>query len=222
MILLRGKKATSKVPDSDVIRKYFPGLDDRQIKKLELFAARLTDWNSKINLVSRADTGELFVRHILHSLSITRIVEFSHGTRILDVGTGGGFPGIPLAIFYPGVRFLLIDSIGKKIMAVNDMIRELDLKNTEALKVRAEEINGKFDFIVSRAVTRLLELYRLTAKNITPGGSNAIPNGIICLKGGDLTAELKDLARRAEIFEIERFFNESFFTSKKIVFIPRH
>jgi 16S rRNA (guanine527-N7)-methyltransferase len=195
-------------------------LKEWQYEKLELFAALLTGWNSKINLVSRSDTGQLFIRHILHSLSIAKVFEFQPEQGVLDVGTGGGFPGIPLAIFYPAVRFLLIDSIGKKIAAVEDMIRKLGLENAGALRVRVEDFNEKFDFVVSRAVTRLSPLYKITSKNIRVTGVANSGAGIICLKGGDLSAELIELKKPAEIFEIERIYEESFFTSKKIIFIP--
>jgi 16S rRNA (guanine527-N7)-methyltransferase len=203
-----------------VIARYFPELAEYQLEKLRTFGNLLMDWNKKINLVSRKDVGELSVRHLLHSLSIAKIIEFKSGTRILDIGTGGGFPGIPLAIFFPEANFSLVDSIGKKIMVVNEILKKLDLKNVMAKQIRAEQVTEKFDFIVSRAVTTLPELYSMVKDKIKHDHRNTLPNGIICLKGGELTPELKELKKTAEIFPIGRYFSEEFFETKKIVFIP--
>jgi 16S rRNA (guanine527-N7)-methyltransferase len=203
-----------------VILKYFPGLSDRQIDQFNHFSQLLADWNGKINLVSRKDTSRIFTNHILHSLAIAKLVEFKPGSGVVDIGTGGGFPGIPLAILFPEANFSLVDSIGKKIMAVGDMVDHLGLKNASPRQLRAEDIEGKFDFTVSRAVTRMLGLYTISARVLKKKAIHPVPNGVISLKGGDLTDEMKELGKPAEIFPINRFFTEEFFETKKIVFIP--
>ncbi len=174
-------------------------------------------WNSQINVISRKDFENFEIHHLLHSLSIAKVVNFSDGTKVLDVGTGGGFPGIPLAIFFPKVEFLLADSIGKKIMVVGEVAAELGLKNVETFNGRAEEVKRTFDFIVSRAVTTLPKFARWVDGKISGKNNNSIPNGILYLKGGDLTEELNQTKMHHRIFELSNFFEETFFETKKLV-----
>ena len=202
------------------ISKYFPGLTPVQIQSYEKLGNLYTEWNQKINVISRNDIEHLYIRHILHSLAIARIVSFHPQTKILDVGTGGGFPGIPLAILFPDTDFLLIDSIGKKIKVVQAVADELHLQNVRALNTRVEQVKEKFDFVVSRAVTAFPQFVSLVEKNISPVGKNALPNGIIYLKGGDFHEEIKNFSHVIEIFEISEFFDEPFFETKKVVFLP--
>jgi 16S rRNA (guanine527-N7)-methyltransferase len=178
------------------------------------------DWNEKINLISRKDIDSLYEKHILHSLAIAKIITFRPGTRILDVGTGGGFPGIPLAILFPTSQFVLIDSIGKKIKVVKSVVEELDLKNVIAINSRVEEIKEEFDFVISRAVTAFPVFVSLVKKNISRKQQNSRPNGIIYLKGGDFQTEMKNFVRIAEVSEIADFFTEPFFETKKMVYLP--
>lgn len=178
------------------------------------------DWNEKINLISRKDIDSLYERHVLYSLAIAKIVSFRPGTRILDVGTGGGFPGIPLAILFPDTHFVLIDSTGKKIKVVQAVADELELKNVTAIHTRAEEIKEQFDFVISRAVTAFPAFVDLVKKNVSSKAQNALPNGIIYLKGGDFEDEIKDFKRKVEVTEISGFFTEPFFETKKVVYLP--
>jgi len=173
-----------------------------------------------VNCISRKDMDHLYERHILHSLAIAKLIQFSKGTKILDIGTGGGFPGIPLAILFPNVSFLLVDSIGKKIKVVNDIASQLSLGNVIGIHDRAENIKGQFDFIVSRAVTRLVQFIPWTKNKITPVNKNTLPNGILYLKGGDLTEELAEAKCRYKLFDIADYFEEPFFETKKVVYIP--
>jgi len=202
------------------ILKYFPNLTPEQISRFEKMDRIYRDWNGKINLISRKDIDSLYEKHILHSLAIAKIIDFRPGTKILDVGTGGGFPGIPLAILFPDSQFVLIDSIGKKIKVVQAVAEELELKNVTAIHGRAEDVKEEFDFVISRAVTSFPVFVGLVEKNITRKSINALPNGIIYLKGGDFQDELKDFKRNVEVTEIANFFNEPFFETKKVVYLP--
>ena len=202
------------------ILKYFPNLTSEQITRFERMDSVYRDWNSKINVISRKDIDSLYEKHILHSLAIAKIVSFRTGSRILDVGTGGGFPGIPLAILFPDSKFVLIDSTGKKIKVVQAVVEELDLKNVTAIHTRVEDVKEEFDFVVSRAVTAFPAFVGLVKKNISRKPQNSLPNGIIYLKGGDFQEEVKDFKRVAEIIEIAKFFIEPYFETKKIVYLP--
>ena len=201
------------------LEKYFPNLSQEQIERFNKLIPLYNYWNSKVNLISRKDVDNLFTNHILHSLSIANIIRFKSSTRILDVGTGGGFPGIPLAIFFPDCNFTLIDSIGKKINVVKSICDELSLSNVNAINDRVENHNDKYDFILSRAVARMDKFYQLVKKNISSTSSNEKLNGIISLKGGDLDDELKDF-KENKIFNISESLPHEFFQTKKIVYIP--
>lgn len=206
--------------DFSLILKYFPDLNKEQQEQFIRFSALFIEWNTMVNCISRKDMDHLYERHILHSLAIAKIVQFSKGTRILDIGTGGGFPGIPLAILFPDVDFVLVDSIGKKIKVVNDIAAQLSLKNVTGVHDRAENIKGQFDFIVSRAVTRLVQFLPWTKNKVSTLNKNSLPNGILYLKGGDLKEELAESKRRFKVFDIVDYFGESFFETKKVVYIP--
>lgn len=201
----------------DCILKYFPDLSAGQIEQFTKLQPLYAEWNAKINVISRKDIDNLYINHVLHSLAIARVVSFTDGTRVLDVGTGGGFPGIPLAILFPNCQFKLVDSIGKKITVVNAVSEALGLKNVEGVHTRVEQVPDKFDFVVSRAVTRLDTFYNMTRKCVSPGGKNTIANGILYLKGGDFDDELKRINRKTTIYNIPDFFDESFFETKKVI-----
>lgn len=200
------------------IKKYFPNLSQIQIEQFSKLKDLYIGWNEKINVISRKDIDELYIRHILHSLAIAKVLEFNRDADILDVGTGGGFPGIPLSILFPEVNFHLIDSIQKKILVVNGVSNDLGLKNVRAESLRAEKIKSKYDFIVSRAVTKMPEFVSWVRDKTKREDKHTLPNGILYLKGGDLTEELKDL-KTAQIFSISDFFSEEFFETKKVVFL---
>jgi 16S rRNA (guanine527-N7)-methyltransferase len=204
----------------DAIFRYFPSLSEDQKGKLSRLKPIYTRWNSMINVISRKDMDNFFIHHVLHSLSISKVISFRPGTRILDVGTGGGFPGIPLAIVFPEAEFTLLDSIEKKIKVVSAIAYELELKNIMTLQKRVEEEEGKYDFIVSRAVTEYQRFVELTVKNISKQGNNSLKNGIFYLKGGDLDNELAPFRNRLRVWEIKEFFVEPFFETKKIVYLP--
>ncbi len=204
---------------SESIFGYFP-LTDIQKEKLSQLKAIYDRWNSMINVISRKDMDNFFVRHVLHSLSIARVINFLPGTTILDVGTGGGFPGIPLAILFPDSEFTLLDSIEKKIKVVKAVSHELGLNNVVALRRRIEEEDGRFNFIVSRAVTQFPEFVSLTSKNVSRESKNSLANGIFYLKGGDLSSELASFKNRVRVWEIKNFFDEPFFETKVIVYLP--
>ena len=201
------------------LKKYFPNLSQDQLGKFKKLVPIYKDWNSKVNLISRRDIENLFTNHILHSLSIVKFLEFKTSTSILDVGTGGGFPGIPLAIYFPNVKFTLLDSIGKKIKVVESVSKDLSLFNVNAVNDRVENHYDKYDFILSRAVAKMDKFYSLVNKNFNSKSINEIPNGIISLKGGDLKDELKDFNEK-KIFDISEFFSDDFFNEKKIVYVP--
>ena len=201
------------------ILKQFPNLTALQIQQFEKLQALYEDWNSKINVISRKDIDELYTRHVLHSLGIAKVQEFEKGTYILDVGTGGGFPGIPLAIMFPETRFYLIDVIAKKIKVVNEVANALDLKNVKAEQMRAENVKGDFDFIVSRAVTNMPDFVSWVKTKIKKQNKHELKNGILYLKGGDLTEELKDFPSAKE-YNIAEFFEDEFFETKKVVHLP--
>ncbi|HMM11982.1 MAG TPA: 16S rRNA (guanine(527)-N(7))-methyltransferase RsmG [Bacteroidales bacterium] len=205
----------------ELIRKYFPGLDTIQLERLEALMPLYEEWNARINLVSRKDMAHFYERHVLHSLCIAQFVKFVPATKILDVGTGGGFPGIPLAIMFPEAEFLLVDSIGKKIKVVNEVISRLQLNNASARQCRAEEIAGKFDFIVSRAVTTLPEFYGWVSGKYSRSGRNNKANGIIYLKGGDVADEIRLLPKKtiAHTYEIKKWFSEPWFETKLLIHI---
>lgn len=197
--------------------KYFPDLNPEQIHQFDALGELYNQWNAAINVISRKDIEHLYERHVLHSLGIAKVIRFSAGSQILDVGTGGGFPGIPLAILYPDVDFHLVDSVGKKIKVVNAVAEALDLKNVTTEKCRAEELTGKYDFILSRAVASLSEFTGWTKKNIARTSRNPLHNGILFLKGGDLTPELREVQGKYQIYKLERYFDEPFFETKSVV-----
>jgi 16S rRNA (guanine527-N7)-methyltransferase len=203
----------------DEILKYFPNLTDIQKEQFEKLDFLYHDWNEKINVISRKDIDALYTKHILHSLGIAKIIKFEHGTYVLDVGTGGGFPGIPLAILFPETRFYLIDVIAKKIKVVQAVAEGLGLKNVKAEQMRAENVKGDFDFIVSRAVTNMPDFVSWVKTKIKKNNKHELKNGILYLKGGDLTEELKDFPKATE-YNLADFFEDEFFETKKVVHLP--
>ena len=203
----------------NIIRSNFSDLTDSQIKQYESLMSLYESWNNKINVISRKDISELNIRHVLHSLSIAKIIKFIPETKILDVGTGGGFPGIPLAIMFPEVSFHLTDSIGKKIKVVKAISDELGLKNVVAEQIRSENVNQQYDFVISRAVTNMTDFIKIVDGKVSSKSKNSLDNGILYLKGGDLTNELKQL-KNVKTFNISSYFNDIFFESKKIVYLP--
>jgi 16S rRNA (guanine527-N7)-methyltransferase len=203
----------------DIIYKYFPSLTEDQKSKFEQLYAVYKEWNDQINVVSRKDFDSFYEKHVLHSLGIAKVINFQPGSEILDVGTGGGFPGIPLAILFPESDFFLVDSIGKKIKVVNGVKEALGLTNVFAGQKRAEELKQQFDFVVSRAVTQMPKFIPWVQDKFKPKGVNGYPNGILYLKGGDLTEELKGVNRYMEIMDLSDFFEEEFFETKKVVYV---
>lgn len=206
--------------DHQILLKYFPNFSEHQIEQFSQLQSLYTHWNAQINVVSRKDIEELYVRHVLHSLAIQRLFTFKPGTRILDLGTGGGFPGIPLAIANPECDFLLVDSIGKKIKVVNEVAKGLGLSNVRGVHQRVEDVDGKFDFVVSRAVARTVKLIQWSKKSIHVNHAHDFKNGFILLKGGDLSDELKEINRVAKEYIISDLFEEQFFDTKKVIYIP--
>lgn len=204
----------------DIILKYFPRLTDRQKGQFGALYDLYADWNSKINVISRKDIGNLYEHHVLHSLAIARLIHFQPGTRVMDLGTGGGFPGIPLAIMFPDCQFHLVDSIGKKIKVATEVVSAVGLENVTLCHERAEEEKGLFDFVVSRAVMPLADLLKIVRKNISKSQKNAYPNGLICLKGGELQHEVMPFKKQAEVIALSDWFEEEYFTTKKVVYVP--
>jgi len=202
----------------DIILKYFPNLTQEQISKFQLLDELYHDWNAKINVISRKDIDNLYEHHVLHSLAIAELIRFKPGTKIMDLGTGGGFPGIPLAIMFPEVSFHLVDSIGKKIKVCQEVANALSLQNVSTQWCRAEEVKDKFHFVVSRAVMPLADLVKIIRKNISKEQINALPNGIICLKGGELEKETLPLKNQTQIYPLTDYFEEPFFETKKVVY----
>ena len=202
------------------IKKYFPELDATQISQFEALYDLYLDWNSKINVISRKDIENLYEHHVLHSLAIAQVIRCKPNTTILDVGTGGGFAGVPLAIMFPEVKFTLIDSIGKKIKVGTEVSNAIGLKNIVLKHERVQEEKAKFDFVVSRAVMPLDDLVKLVKKNISPKSQNAMPNGLICLKGGELQHEILPYKNIADTYEISDYFSQEFFKTKKVVYVP--
>ena len=205
---------------ADIIFKYFPNVDDSQRKQFHELQSLYSLWNDRINVISRKDIDNLYINHVLHSLGIAKVVQFGRSADVLDVGTGGGFPGVPLAILFPETHFHLVDSIGKKITVVKNVVQALQLKNVTAQQIRAEQINDSYDFIVSRAVTRLKEFYGWVYKKTKKMSTHPIQNGILYLKGGDLDDELAELKKAYSIFDLKDYFHEEFFETKKIVYVP--
>lgn len=202
-----------------IISKYFAELTNKQKEQFLKLQSLYTHWNSQINVISRKDIDELYTRHVLHSLGIAKVQRFLPNSHILDIGTGGGFPGIPLAILFPETSFLLVDSVGKKIKVVNEVANELQLKNVQTAHIRAEKINQKFDFIVSRAVTNMNDFVKWTHHKFKEDNRHQFKNGILYLKGGDLSEELKKFPK-AHTYKLSDFFEEDFFETKKVVYLP--
>ncbi len=204
----------------DEILKYFPKLSEQQIKQFSALMELYSDWNAKINVISRKDIENLYEHHVLHSLAIAKAIHFRSGTKILDFGTGGGFPGIPLAIMFPDSQFKLIDGTGKKILVATEVASSIGLKNVVAEHLRGEDETGKFDFIVSRAVMPLPDLMKIVKKNISKKSQNAMGNGIICLKGGNVEGEIHNFRRIAEVMKISNWFQEEWFKEKNVIYVP--
>ena len=205
---------------ADIVKKYFPNLTEKQLEQFELLFPLYTEWNEKINVISRKDIDNLMLHHVLHSLAIAKIIDFRPGTEILDVGTGGGFPGIPLAILFPECSFLLVDSIGKKIKVVEEIAKALGLQNVKATHARAEDIDQDFEFVVSRAVTRITPFYYWVRKKISPNHFHSMRNGILYLKGGNLREELEEFGKKHKVFDLSTYFDEDFFETKKVLYVP--
>lgn len=204
----------------DIILKYFPEITETQRERFAALNELYRDWNSKINVISRKDIDNLYEHHVLHSLAIARILKFKPGTTVVDVGTGGGFPGIPLAIMFEESTFHLVDSIGKKVKVAGAVAESLQLKNVTTQWSRMEEVKDKYDFVVSRAVMPLGDLVKLVRKNVSSDNKNALPNGLICLKGGELEHEVAQYKKSATLYSLSDYFDEEFFKTKKGVYLP--
>ncbi len=201
------------------IKLYFPELTSHQIEQFSMLKALYIEWNEQINVISRKDTENFYERHVLHSLGIAKVMQFKKGTRVMDVGTGGGFPGIPLAIMFPETEFLLVDSIGKKIKVVNEVAKTLGLKNVRGIHERAEKVEGNFDFIVSRAVTQMPEFITWVKNKISKTSMNKLPNGILYLKGGDLSEEMKPVKQWHKEYPLKDIYEGEFFETKKVIYV---
>ena len=204
---------------SDRLFTYFPGLTEQQKQQFDQLPELYNFWNNQINVISRKDIDELFERHVLHSLGIAKVMQFLPGETVLDVGTGGGFPGIPLAILFPDTQFYLVDSIGKKIKVVQEVAKALGLKNLRAAHMRAEQVNEKFDFVISRAVTRLGEFYPWVRGKFNKDSKNTLPNGILYLKGGDLQQEITESGLKVQQYYLQEHFAEEFFETKQVIYV---
>ena len=203
-----------------LISKYFADLSPQQCQQIDALDALYREWNEKINVISRKDIDNLYEHHVLHSMAIAKVIRFRGGTKVLDFGTGGGFPGIPLAILFPDCQFKLIDGTGKKIRVAQEVCNAIGLKNCNPVQLRGEDEKGKYDFVVSRAVMALPDLEKIVRKNIAKPQRNALPNGIICLKGGDLQAETRPFHNIVELTEISDFFSEEWFKEKHVIYLP--
>jgi 16S rRNA (guanine527-N7)-methyltransferase len=201
----------------EIVTKYFSGLTDQQVNQFGCLGSLYEEWNAKINVISRKDIEQLYERHVLHSLAIAKIIQFKPGTSVLDVGTGGGFPGIPLAILFPETSFVLIDSIGKKIKVVNEVTSALNLVNVKAEHLRVEDVHQKFDFIVSRAVTAFPRFVEMVQNNVATKNNNDLPNGILYLKGGDFEEEIDPYKQQLKVYNLQSFFQEEFFETKRLI-----
>ena len=202
-----------------VISKYFPHLTGLQVEQFAQLEALYNDWNTNINVISRKDIQNLYEHHVLHSLGISKVVNFKDGTTVMDLGTGGGFPGIPLAILFPNVQFHLVDSVGKKIKVANEVATAIGLKNVKFSHCRAEDIKEQYDFVVTRAVMPMVDLVKVARKNIKREQHNAVPNGIIALKGGELNSEIASMKNISTVWELSDFFEEEYFKTKKVVHV---
>lgn len=205
---------------ASIILRYFPDLTERQRQQFEHLGPLYKEWNDKINVVSRKDIGNIYTNHVLHSLGIAKVTSFKAGSEVLDVGTGGGFPGIPLAILFPDAHFHLVDSIGKKITVVKEVSSALGIKNVKAEQIRAEQLKSKYDFIVSRAVTRMKEFYGWVRNKAKAESRNNLDNGILYLKGGDLDEEMAELKHPYSVYNLSDYFKEEFFETKHVVYVP--
>ena len=206
--------------DAALISHYFSQLTERQKNQFAQLGNLYREWNDKINVISRKDVDNLYVNHVLHSLGIAKVMEFKSGASVLDVGTGGGFPGIPLAILFPETKFHLVDSIGKKITVVNAVAEAVGLTNVKAEQIRAEQLKAKYDFVVSRAVTRMKEFYGWVNNKVKSESMHTLDNGILYLKGGDLDEEMNELKKRYSMYDLTDYFKEEFFETKKVVYMP--
>lgn len=219
VIFLLPLQQIAKNMNTDIIFQYFPELSDTQREQFNQLDALYRDWNAKINVISRKDIDNLYSHHVLHSLGIAKVIKFRPGSKIMDIGTGGGFPGIPLAILFPECQFKLIDSIGKKIKVATAVAQAIGLKNVQIEHRNVMEEKGKYDFVVSRAVMNASDLVKLVRKNVAREQHNSLPNGLICLKGGDVAAELAPFAHCSEVWNLSQYFDDEFFETKKVTYI---
>lgn len=219
VIFLLPLQQIAKNMNTDIIFQYFPELSDTQREQFDQLDALYRDWNAKINVISRKDIDNIYSHHVLHSLGIAKVVKFRPGSKIMDIGTGGGFPGIPLAILFPECQFKLIDSIGKKIKVATAVAQAIGLKNVQIEHRNVMEEKGKYDFVVSRAVMNASDLVKLVRKNVAREQRNSLPNGLICLKGGDVTDELAPFAHCSEVWNLSQYFDDEFFETKKVTYI---